>query len=269
MNELQKRLIVGVIENIEEYWPDMTIQKMFLTERETCVPDEVCVDDLHQEIFSMFYAVFGSLARAVEEEIGHDLLVYTAIEVCYDDASTIIQYGRFPAQPEFLCLVERREAWNFWWPTLPEMGRQMEEWYNEVLARAQAHNPVHSQEIEVALGILQEELAELERNQPYLPPEEARRLLAARKLAIRALQGHLPVEEAPPQEVHVLVEGYQGVVEGVRAFVDEEKALVAFRTYTGRDYEEATAEAEEKGVSLWDVIGWEYDPTNIYVVPLK
>ena len=51
--------------------------------------------------------------------------------------------------------------------------------------------------------------------------------------------------------------------------MDEKAAEAAFEAYTGWDWEEAEKQARERKWALYDLIGWEYDPTNIYEVTLE
>jgi len=83
--------------------------------------------------------------------------------------------------------------------------------------------------------------------------------IAALEVAVQALRGPL----------WVFVAGFQGCIEDVCVFVDEKAAEAAFEAYTGWDWGKAEKQARERKLALYEVIGWEYDPTNIYEVTLE
>ena len=114
----------------------------YLHPRNGCVPDELLNDeDVNASIKELFYGVFGGLADALMEETP-GILVSTVIEPSYEGATHVVLYGQYQDGSEALLLTCARKAWNFFWPSEEEMAQDLEAWYQAMLERARAVQPV-------------------------------------------------------------------------------------------------------------------------------
>jgi hypothetical protein len=109
--------------------PERLVRKLYLEPQDGCLPNEFIGEELLYDIQSKFYQFFSAITEAVEKDFldkqgvkGKWLSIW--IDPSYDDETHVIV--------TFQSLVVLRysaKAWNFAWPSVRELEKEMAELY--------------------------------------------------------------------------------------------------------------------------------------------
>ena len=97
---------------------------IYLSERDSCVPDELVDEDLVSGIHSMYYAVLDGVCAELRERRAEQLPMNIVIDASYDDTTTFVVHTY-----DKVLLSGGMKAWNFYWDSEDEMAKDMEDWY--------------------------------------------------------------------------------------------------------------------------------------------
>lgn len=105
------------------------IERIYLDPQDGCLPDEFIGDDLLCSIQSKFYEFFIGITQALEKDIlGPQKVSGTWLSIWVDPSYDDDTYVLVTFQSVVLLLYGRK-AWNFSWPSVPDLKKEMAELY--------------------------------------------------------------------------------------------------------------------------------------------
>lgn len=108
------------------------IQRIYLDPQDGCLPDEFIGDELLYSIQSKFYEFFQCITQALEKDIlepqkAGGAWISIWIDPSYDDETYVLVTFQ-----SAVLLLYGRKAWNFSWPAIAELKKEMSELYYDM-----------------------------------------------------------------------------------------------------------------------------------------
>jgi hypothetical protein len=98
---------------------------LYLTERDTCIPDDfITSDELYDDIHSMYYHVLEGVAAELRERSGAQHAIQITIDPSYEDTTYFVMHTS-----DRVLLSGGRKAGHFWWESEAAMAEELEDWY--------------------------------------------------------------------------------------------------------------------------------------------
>jgi hypothetical protein len=116
----------------QEEVPD-AFTAIYLTSRDSCIPDAFVDEDLIDGIHSMYYVVFDAMCVELRRRLDSHIAMNIVIDPSYEDTTNFVVHTF-----DRLLLSGGIKAWNFHWASEDEMARDLEDWYRRAADAAGA-----------------------------------------------------------------------------------------------------------------------------------
>lgn len=117
---------------------------LYLTPRDTSIPEHLLKDDLllgiHSDIRQLFFQVYDGIRAELLQRFGRERGTWLVVDPSVDDHSTTVICA-----DGTVLLLDSTKAWNFWWEDGAAMASDLGKWYENAAARfpsagRQGHN---------------------------------------------------------------------------------------------------------------------------------
>ena len=135
---LKARLLeyhAGLFDEEKEREGEVLVKKLYLDPQEGCVPDEFIGDDLLYAVKSKYCGFFSVIrdkvqADYLEKKKIHYPSISILVDPSYEDVTNVV----VTFQNAVLCEYGAK-AWNFAWPSLPELQKEMADLFYQMRDR--------------------------------------------------------------------------------------------------------------------------------------
>lgn len=109
-------------------------RSLYLTPRDTSIPEHLLNDDLllgiHSDIRELFFQVYDGIRAELLDRFGRDHGIWLVVDPSVDDHSTTVLCAEGT-----VLLLNSVKAWNFWWEDEEAMAGDLGDWYERAAAR--------------------------------------------------------------------------------------------------------------------------------------
>jgi hypothetical protein len=105
-------------------------QLLYLTQRDTCVPEELLSDDLLLAIREMYVTILDGIREELRARVRADASAWILVDPSYEDTTSFALITE-----EHVLLSGWRKAWNFYWDSEDSMAEELDGWYHVAAAR--------------------------------------------------------------------------------------------------------------------------------------
>ncbi len=110
--------------------------RLYLTERDSCVPDELAGEELLLSIRSAYYWPLDALCSELKERLDTEEPLLIVVDPAYDDTTYYVVHTF-----ERVVLSGGDKPWHFYWNSEDEMAAQLEDWYRTAAERLKPASP--------------------------------------------------------------------------------------------------------------------------------
>lgn len=115
----------GALDVVKEKEGEALIEKLYLQPQDGCVPDEFIGEELLYAVKSKYYGFFSVIRDKVQADyLQKKKINYPPISILIDPSYEDVTYVLVTFQSAVLCEYSAK-AWNFAWPTVPELQKEM------------------------------------------------------------------------------------------------------------------------------------------------
>jgi len=112
----------------EIYGDPEAFEKLYIGDKDSCIPEEFIGEDLLLDIKEKFYSIFHPIREQLEKEKIAKKPIYIFVDPSYEDVTAaVITYGC----DELLC-VYYEKPWHLNWDSTVEMEKELNEIYEEI-----------------------------------------------------------------------------------------------------------------------------------------
>jgi len=124
-----KRFTSAVRKYVSEQFRDPhAFEKLYIGEKNTCIPEDLLGEDLLLDIKEKFYSIFHPIRERLEKEKLAEKSIYIFVDPSYENITTaIVTYGT-----EKILYILYEKPWRLRWQTTKEMEEELNEIYAEI-----------------------------------------------------------------------------------------------------------------------------------------
>jgi hypothetical protein len=104
---------------------------LYLTARDTCIPEAFIGDELLADIHRTYYDVLDAVAVELRERASVREFLHIIIDPSYMDQTYFVIHT-----PDVVVLSGGIKCWNFWWESDEKMAEELQDWYERAASRS-------------------------------------------------------------------------------------------------------------------------------------
>lgn len=103
-------------------------QRLYLEERDACIPDEFIGEEILDDIHSLFYYPLEALRQELAERVGRQQMMLIAIDPSWQDTTLFVIHTG-----QRVVFSGGLKAWNLWWESEDAMAEEFDDWYQRAV----------------------------------------------------------------------------------------------------------------------------------------
>ena len=137
-------LVQLVKRNVKNAFNDENaFEMLYIGKKDACIPDELLSDDVNQDIHAKYYWLLDPIRAEIENKYKLQDPIYIYVDTSLQDES----YAIMTLDDKYVLHILSEKSWNLCWDSQEEMGKELEDIYNQIDSKLQKIKLIESYKI--------------------------------------------------------------------------------------------------------------------------